>query len=1116
MHKNSLTKPNQLINFAGRHWILAGTLALAFLLMLTNHSSWAAPLATPTNGTLPSLTIQKVGNGTVTTNPPTGPYTPGQSVTLTAKADFGWKFANWSGAISTTTNPTQIVMNGDKTVKATFSPQVASTVTSDDFNQCSLKSLWTFTNPLGDATLVTNGEQVEIQIPAGVSHDIWTEGNHAPRLMQRVNNVDFEIETKFEAPVTERYQMQGILIEESAQNFIRINFQSDGSTTALVAYSFTAGVPTEQVLAEVGNSAPLYLRVRRTQNQWKLSHSTNGTTWNSSAALEFSHTMNVTRAGLFAGNAGGNPAFTSLVDYFFNTASPIAPEDPIKNTVPVTIVGQGTVTKSCGNPLTLTANPALGWRFTGWSGSLTGTQSPASLTITNNQAVTATFAPKPLKLTANTNGSGSVLLAPNQIYFDSGEEVMVTAVAKPGWTFVNWSGDITGTDLTQKVVMTSNKSVVANFRLLADASGIKSDDFNQCTLNSSRWEFVDPLGDATFSVSGTQAQISVPSGVDHDVWVAGNRAPRLMQATANTDFEVEAKFESELTEGYQFQGILVEGDAKNFIRFDFQFDGADTRIIAISFADGVPTVRVNQAIAHGAPLYMRVLRATDSWSLYYSSNGEEWVTSEALRFTYQVAVTKVGPFAGNAGNNPAFTSVVDYFFNTAQPISPEDAVVNSLPPITIIGSGTVTRNPTCGNPVTLTATPAANWQFAGWSGDLTGTTTPVVVTATGNEQITATFIPLSGFYSDDFNSCNLDTTVWNFIDPRGDATLKLVDVQQLSLSVPAGIDHDIYPSANPADVLNRAPRLMQPINNVDFELEAKFSSKVEQQHQLQGMLIEQDSTNFLRVDFNHDGNTPRLFVINFVDGVPNVISDEALTGTAPWYLRITRVGDIWTVRYSRDGTNWTESTSFTQPLVPKQAGVFSGNAGLNPAHTTLVDYIFENRSRIDPEDGSPNQLTVKTEGSGTVTKTPDSANYSCNATVQVKATPASGWVFAGWSGAITGTQNPATVTMDRGKTVTALFKEKKFTLSVDLQGGLNSGTPGSTTVDVEGPYYEGQMVTLKATPKEGYRFVKWIVGTTEFSAAEIEVTIRGNETYIALFEATGTPLYQLYMPIIAK
>ena len=65
--------------------------------------------------------------------------------------------------------------------------------------------------------------------------------------------------------------------------------------------------------------------------------------------------------------------------------------------------------------------------------------------------------------------------------------------------------------------------------------------------------------------------------------------------------------------------------------------------------------------------------------------------------------------------------------------------------INVSGSGTVSRNPTNsaypgGATVILTATPAADWLFAGWSGDATGTTNPLNVTMTSNKVIQANFV----------------------------------------------------------------------------------------------------------------------------------------------------------------------------------------------------------------------------------------------------------------------------------------------------------------------------------------------------------------------------------------
>ena len=67
-----------------------------------------------------------------------------------------------------------------------------------------------------------------------------------------------------------------------------------------------------------------------------------------------------------------------------------------------------------------------------------------------------------------------------------------------------------------------------------------------------------------------------------------------------------------------------------------------------------------------------------------------------------------------------------------------------------------------------------------------------------------------------------------------------------------------------------------------------------------------------------------------------------------------------------------------------------------------------------------NSLTVNIVGSGTVSKVPNLATYS-GEVVQLTATPNSGWNFTGWSGAVTGTTNPVSITMDEDKAVTATF-----------------------------------------------------------------------------------------------
>ncbi|MBI5471264.1 MAG: VCBS repeat-containing protein [Ignavibacteriae bacterium] len=213
-----------------------------------------------------------------------------------------------------------------------------------------------------------------------------------------------------------------------------------------------------------------------------------------------------------------------------------------------------------------------------------------------------------------------------------------------------------GTDTTQQATLTVTSG--------PPPSNIVSDEFNTTHLNTTLWTFINPKSDAVVSVNGTQLLIGVPGGTSHDVWTEGNKAPRIMQDCNDADFEVEIKFSSPMSSQYQLEGIIVQQDAANFLRFNLQSDGTTIRALAVSFVSGNPTIRFQYSLgANGiAPLHMRVVRTDDTWSLSYSTNGSSWTTAGG--FTHSLAVHSVGPFAGNAGGNPAFSCLIDYFRNT--------------------------------------------------------------------------------------------------------------------------------------------------------------------------------------------------------------------------------------------------------------------------------------------------------------------------------------------------------------------------------------------------------------------------------------------------------------------
>jgi uncharacterized repeat protein (TIGR02543 family) len=306
-----------------------------------------------------------------------------------------------------------------------------------------------------------------------------------------------------------------------------------------------------------------------------------------------------------------------------------------------------------------------------------------------------------------------------------------------------YSGGLKGLQASQIYLPLSSNAQKKN------PSVIKSDDFNVCSLDTGIWSFVDPLGDGELVINGTQALLSMPAGVSHDIGAGGNFAPRLMQPAANNNFEVEVKFESPVSQGSQMQGILIEQNGGNFLRFDFQTDGTGLRIFAARVMNGNQTVIYNSSIPESENLYLKVWRQNDRWKLQYSYDGSNWVM--VANFSQSIVVNQVGVYAGNAGSSPpAHTAIIDYFFNTASPIVPEDPIQYEHTLSTVgSGSGTIITDPDkdiygCNEAVQITAIPEPGWVFAGWSGDLSGSDNPAAIVMDGDKEVTATFKEAEG------------------------------------------------------------------------------------------------------------------------------------------------------------------------------------------------------------------------------------------------------------------------------------------------------------------------------------------------------------------------------------
>jgi hypothetical protein len=134
---------------------------------------------------------------------------------------------------------------------------------------------------------------------------------------------------------------------------------------------------------------------------------------------------------------------------------------------------------SSGTVVSLTATPAVGSTFAGWSGDIDCLD--GNVTMTATKACTATFNLNPAgyALTVNIasglssggSGSGTITSSPSGINcgsdcsetYSAGTLVSLTAIPASGSTFAGWSGDADCLDGV--VTMTANKNCTATFKL---------------------------------------------------------------------------------------------------------------------------------------------------------------------------------------------------------------------------------------------------------------------------------------------------------------------------------------------------------------------------------------------------------------------------------------------------------------------------------------------------------------------------------------------------------------------------------------------------------------------------------------------------------------------------
>jgi len=179
----------------------------------------------------------------------------------------------------------------------------------------------------------------------------------------------------------------------------------------------------------------------------------------------------------------------------------------------------GTYTYDQGTQIQVTAIPDTNCEFVNWTGSISSTQNPVTVTMDSDKTVKANFRVKP-KLTIQAGTGGTTNPIPGVYYYATGTTVQVTAIPNTYSIFINWSESATGSANPVSLTMDSDKSLYAHFRYIyapiATGRKVLNRTFSQAEyINILSWQ-ADPANDGLdiakyriYQMSGTTPSLLV-------------------------------------------------------------------------------------------------------------------------------------------------------------------------------------------------------------------------------------------------------------------------------------------------------------------------------------------------------------------------------------------------------------------------------------------------------------------------------------------------------------------------------------------------------------------------------------------------------------------------------
>ncbi len=876
----------------------------------------------------------------------------------------------------------------------------------------------------------------------------------------------------------------------------------------------------------------------------------------------------------WSGDATGS-SNTSII--MFGNKTVTATFTPLRTLTMLTSV-HGSVTPGnqsypLGAVVSIEAMSDAGWSFSGWSGDATGTDNPTSITMDGNKTVTATFTPN-FGLTTITNGQGTI--SPSNQTFPPGTVVDITATGATGWGFSEWSGDLTGTTNPTSITMDSNKTVTATFTAIPynvtfTESGLASGTSWSVTFNGvTQSSTTSTITFSNYISSSYSYSITTPDGyicgsvLNGTITISGADVNLKVQFVSTSGDSWPMRQHDIFHTGYS----ASTGPATNNTLWSTTLTGAINSSAAI--VDGVVYVGSQDCnvYALNATTGAQIWTYATGNSVYSSPavvGGVVYVTSTdgylyALNTTMGTQIWNRTVGSG-ARSSPTVVGGVVYVGLNNKALCALNATTGSIiwarsnVPVSLVSSpavanGIVYVGLTTHYLVAFNASTGLNpWTYSVSSGGVYSSPTVVggivyfgaddgrvyAVNVTSHAAIwgylTGGYVRSSPAFaygiiyigSNDGNVYALNATtgtqIWNY------TTLSSVQ------SSPAVADGIVYVGSNDGkvyaldaitgsllwtyttgDIVDASPAIVNGVVYIGSN-DGTMYAFATPQYTLTMITVGQGTvtpgnqtyTAGTVVDLQATVTTGWAFTgwsgdASGSDNPTSITMDGNKTVNATftqnqYTLTVNVVGSGCSVTKNPSQATYTYGTNVQLTANAAAGWAFSGWNGDLTGTTNPASITIDSNKTVTATFAQNQQytLTVNVVGAGcTVTQNPSQSTYTHGITVQLTANPAVGWSFIGWSQDLTGTINPASIIMDGNKVVTATFTQDTYTLTINTIGN------GSATPDNPGPYRYGDVVQLTATASAGWSFNAWS-GAATGSANPTALTITGNMQVTAGF-----------------